>query len=388
MVFSNGYHKDILLKFEGKFIQQIAPLGEQTHNSKPQLVYYAIDGELHVVDGKFLCNVKLDNNTTTVNLEGLKEKDTNPPLEIQTVTLNDLVGLKEVKEKFKEFESLSKYFKKLLEEESAEEVGEEDIKEDYVVTKHKEMLGFSAKNKKPTVDVGSFHMVFKGNPGTGKTTVAERVHNLLKSCDLIVKKDKPTIVTKQHLVGRYVGHTEALVEKVVQESLGGVLFIDEAYMLYQDSNSGNDFGKVALDLIMDAMERYRDQLVVILAGYTDEMDKLINESNPGLKSRIKFHFEFKDYTDSELWAIFDTIVRNKGYKLEDDGWDTYDILEKYFKTITNAKEFGNARGVRNLFEDIRLAVAVRTMAEDSPSNLRMIMIKDVEKVCGIKKDEV
>ena len=230
--------------------------------------------------------------------------------------LDKLIGLEQVKE---EVRSLANFVK---------------------LQKQREKKGL----KVPTM---SLHLVFTGNPGTGKTTVARIVARIYK--DLGVLKKGHTVETdRSGLVANYVGQTATKTNAVIDSALNGVLFIDEAYALVPDDGIKQDYGQEAISTLLKRMEDDRDKLVVIVAGYNNEMKRFI-DSNPGLKSRFNRYINFPDYTSSELSDIFKMYARKNEYTLAPDA-------EKYLKTKLDSvvrhknRNFGNARFVRNVFE--------------------------------------
>ena len=199
----------------------------------------------------------------------------------------------------------------------------------------------------PTTDM-SLHMVFSGNPGTGKTTVARIMARIYHSLD-ILSKGQLVEVDRSGLVAGYVGQTALKTQKVIEKAMGGVLFIDEAYAL--NGKSENDFGQEAIDTILKAMEDHRDDLVVIVAGYTELMDKFIH-SNPGLESRFNRFLMFEDYTTEQMVAIFKMQCKKGCYVLAEG---TEELVQDFIAEESADDSFGNARGVRNLFEHILVA---------------------------------
>lgn len=199
----------------------------------------------------------------------------------------------------------------------------------------------------PTTDM-SLHMVFSGNPGTGKTTVARIMARIYHSLD-ILSKGQLVEVDRSGLVAGYVGQTALKTQKVIEKAMGGVLFIDEAYAL--NGKSENDFGQEAIDTILKAMEDHRDDLVVIVAGYTELMDRFIH-SNPGLESRFNRFLEFEDYTTEQMVAIFKMQCKKGCYVLAQG---TEELVRDFIAEESADDSFGNARGVRNLFEHILMA---------------------------------
>lgn len=190
----------------------------------------------------------------------------------------------------------------------------------------------------------SYHCVFTGNPGTGKTTVARIVAQIYKDLG-ILSKGHLVETDRAGLVGEYVGHTAVKTNNIIDSALDGVLFIDEAYSLI---GSGNDFGKEAIATLLKRMEDDRDRLVVILAGYSNEMQDFIN-TNPGLQSRFNRYIEFPDYSADELLQIFEKNIQKYDYQLDDEALAA---MEVYFQYAVDNKDanFGNGRFVRNVFE--------------------------------------
>ena len=221
-------------------------------------------------------------------------------------------------------------------------------------------------NNLPTADV-SLHMVFSGNPGTGKTMIARLMSRIYHSLG-ILSKGQLVEVDRSGLVAGYVGQTAGKTTEVIKMALGGVLFIDEAYTLINKSE--NDFGQEAVDTILKAMEDNRDDLVVIVAGYTELMEEFIH-SNPGLESRFNRFMHFPDYTIDEMMGIFDMRCGQSGYALAEDAKDELKaILEEKSKDVGG---FGNARGVRNLFEKAIAEQADRLAASDEPLTKELLM---------------
>lgn len=225
----------------------------------------------------------------------------------------------------------------------------------------------------PLMDM-SFHMVFTGNPGTGKTTVARLVSKIYKELGLL---SKGTLVEtdRSGLVAGYVGQTALKVREVVEKALGGVLFIDEAYSL--SSQTQNDFGDEAIETLVKLMEDHRDNLVVIVAGYTEEMKGFL-KSNSGLLSRFNKFFTFEDYSVEELMGILCSMAQNSGYRIDEEASHAAeDILRSMDEH--EKKSFGNARGIRNMFERMVANQANRVcmIAEPSVDDLSLIIREDV-----------
>jgi len=234
----------------------------------------------------------------------------------------------------------------------------------------------------PTAEM-SLHMVFSGNPGTGKTMIARFMARVYHSLD-ILSKGQLVEVDRSGLVAGYVGQTAIKTTKVLEKAKGGVLFIDEAYTL--TSKEGNDFGYEAVDTVLKYMEDNRDDLVVIVAGYTELMHKFI-DSNPGLQSRFNKYLQFDDYTAEEMTGIFALQCKKNCYELDEDAEAE---LREYFRMAAEeAGEFGNARGVRNVFEKILTAQANRLAEEKeiTRENLMRVTKSDV-RMAVYGKDEL
>ena len=199
----------------------------------------------------------------------------------------------------------------------------------------------------------SLHMCFTGNPGTGKTTVALRMATILHRLGH-VRKGHLVAVTRDDLVGQYIGHTAPKTREVLKRAMGGVLFIDEAYYLYRPENE-RDYGQEAIEILLQVMENHRDDLVVILAGYKDRMDTFFR-SNPGMASRIAHHIDFPDYGVDELYAISGLMLAKMGYRLAPDAEVA---LREYIARRITQPHFANARSVRNALDRARLRQASR-----------------------------
>ena len=215
----------------------------------------------------------------------------------------------------------------------------------------------------------SFHMVFLGNPGTGKTTVARLISGLYAAIG-VLSKGQLVEVDRSGLVAGYVGQTALKTQEVIQSALGGVLFIDEAYSL--SSGGENDFGREAIETLLKAMEDHRDDLVVIVAGYTGPMEKFIH-SNPGLESRFSRYFFFPDYDGNQLTEIFRIQCKKNSYTLTPEADEA--ALKMFTRLYEERDEnFGNGRDVRNCFEDMVVRQSNRVAAMESPSKDDLITV--------------
>lgn len=215
-----------------------------------------------------------------------------------------------------------------------------------LVERARKKLGLSTET--PTL-----HMSFTGNPGTGKTTVALRMASLLHRLGY-VRKGHLVSVTRDDLVGQYIGHTAPKTKEVLKKAMGGVLFIDEAYYLYKPDNE-RDYGQEAIEILLQMMENQRDDLVVILAGYADRMEKFY-QSNPGFRSRIAHHIDFPDYEDDELLSIAEAMLANQNYAFDEEGRTA---MADYIRLRRTQPHFANARSIRNALDRARLRQANR-----------------------------
>ena len=224
-----------------------------------------------------------------------------------------------------------------------------DIAALLVIDKLRGDLGLSAENP-------SLHMSFTGNPGTGKTSVATRMAKILHGLGY-VRKGHLVAVTRDDLVGQYIGHTAPKTKEVLKRAMGGVLFIDEAYYLYRPENE-RDYGQESIEILLQAMENQRDDLVVIFAGYEDRM-KTFFKSNPGLSSRVAHHLDFPDYDQAELLQIADRMLEARSYCF---GVGARDAFAEYLHRRLRQPHFANARSVRNALDRTRLRQASRLFA--------------------------
>jgi probable Rubsico expression protein CbbX len=242
----------------------------------------------------------------------------------------ELVGLKPVKNRIREIAAL------------------------LVVERARKSLGLS--HETPTL-----HMSFTGNPGTGKTTVALRMANILHRLGY-VRKGHLVSVTRDDLVGQYIGHTAPKTKDVLKRAMGGVLFIDEAYYLYRPDNE-RDYGQEAIEILLQVMENNREDLVVILAGYADRMDRFFT-SNPGFRSRIAHHIDFPDYAEGELLAIAESMLAGQNYSFDTEARK---VMADYIALRRQQPHFANARSIRNALDRARLRQANRVFtASEGP----------------------
>ena len=215
-----------------------------------------------------------------------------------------------------------------------------------LVAKAREAMGLASQQ--PTL-----HMAFAGNPGTGKTTVALRMADILARLGYI-RRGHLVSVTRDDLVGQYIGHTAPKTREVLKRAMGGVLFIDEAYYLYRPENE-KDYGQEAIEILLQVMENQRDDLVVILAGYKDRMETFFS-ANPGFRSRVAHHIDFPDYSDDELFDIAHRIAAADGYRFSAEADET---LKAYVVRRKSQPNFANGRSIRNAIDRARLRQAMR-----------------------------
>lgn len=243
-----------------------------------------------------------------------------------------------------------------------------DIAALLVIDKLRALHGLSAS-------APSLHMSFTGNPGTGKTTVAMRMAEILHRLGY-VRKGHLVAVTRDDLVGQYIGHTAPKTKEVLKKAMGGVLFIDEAYYLYRPENE-RDYGQEAIEILLQVMENQRDDLVVILAGYKDRMDTFF-QSNPGMSSRIAHHLDFPDYATGELLQIADKMVEGMHYRFGPGACEAFD---DYLQLRIAQPHFANARSVRNALDRARLRQASRLYADRN-------RVLDADELSTISADDI
>lgn len=287
-----------------------------------------------------LCKKILFNKNEKITAEDIPEYEKEKTVDEVFAELNELVGLKKVKQVLKDLVSLMEL---------------------------KSKTDGSLKIKDTNL-----HMVFLGNPGTGKTTVARLVAQILYNLKYI-KQNKLIEVSSKDLVAEYVGQTAPKTMAVVEKALGGVLFVDEAYSLASGQGQGNSYNEEAIATLIQAMENNRDNLVVIFAGYTKEMQAFLN-SNSGIVSRIGYTLEFDDYTEDELIQIFKNMLGKAGFEINEEAIEE---ARKIIREYKDSKNFGNARFVRNLYEKTVIKHASNTQGKKSKKVLKTIEKKDI-----------
>ncbi len=291
-------------------------------------------------DAKLALDMASDMNAEVDIAEVLQESQV---MEVLQQLDQELVGLKSVKTRIREIAAL------------------------LLIDRMRRGLGLAARPP-------SLHMSFTGPPGTGKTTVAMRMATILHRLSY-VRKGHLVAVTRDDLVGQYIGHTAPKTREVLKRAMGGVLFIDEAYYLYRQENE-RDYGQEAIEILLQVMENQRDDLVVILAGYKDRMDTFF-QSNPGISSRIAHHLDFPDYALDELLAIAQLMLAEQMYRFSPEALQA---IEAYLKRRMHMPRFANARSVRNALDRARLRQANRLLAKGgriSKADLMTIEAEDI-----------
>ncbi len=226
-----------------------------------------------------------------------------------------------------------------------------------------------------TSDTPTLHMSFTGNPGTGKTTVAMRMADILHRLGYI-RSNHLVTVTRDDLVGQYIGHTAPKTKEILKKAMGGVLFIDEAYYLYRPENE-RDYGQEAIEILLQVMENQREDLVVIVAGYTDRMDRFF-ASNPGFRSRVAHHIDFPDYTPDELFEIGKLMLRDQNYRFSAAADEAF---RDYIARRMEQPHFANARSIRNALDRARLRQATRLFeARGKPLTVDDLMTIEAEEI--------
>jgi len=403
IIFQNDCIEETIFRFEGSFIRQsVARVEKIPSKTRGYIAYYRLKGVVYTI-GRNDNNISEKESVDLYNDETVLEaiavssskhetftlvdktcalsNVNNITTPMKSIGIDDLIGLDKVKQTFEEFRKFGEYRRMVL--------LHPDKKDDdrlLALFNHKVNINVIEEVSKDSV---SLHMIFLGNPGTGKTTVAERIAFLLKDFNLVVTNEIPLIVVRSDLVGKYIGHTEEIVRKKIEEAMGRVLVVDEAHTLFE-TDSGNDFGRIALNELMYAMEQHRDQLVVILAGYTDEMLYMLKNANPGLASRFPWYFYFDDHSVEELWEILCQKVEKNGYRFDANNFDSIkvkalDCFTKLKKDLDGIKEggrtkylFGNGRGVRTFFQYMQIGLAVRLNSEqDNHDDLHILTMEEI-----------
>ena len=282
------------------------------------------------------------------NVVNLQEEYNNTQIQVIIDNLeSDLIGLKPVKDRIREIAAL------------------------LLVDRLRRSLGLTSSNP-------GLHMSFTGSPGTGKTTVALKMADILYKLGYI-RKGHLITVTRDDLVGQYIGHTAPKTKEVLKKAMGGVLFIDEAYYLYKPDNE-RDYGSEAIEILLQVMENQRDDLVVILAGYKDRME-VFYESNPGLASRIANHVDFPDYAPDELLQIGKMMLEEQQYRMTPEAES---VFLDYIKLRAQQPLFANARSIKNALDRARMRQANRIFETSSEvvltkSDLVTLQVSDIRQ---------
>lgn len=340
-------------------------------------VFECLGREFLVCDGEADQQEVEDFTTYTSMLKNYKKENAKFPNKVRSAIAVDEIHAGENIPKFNEKGEKEETLEELLDELN-NLIGLQVVKNDVSSLIHLQEIKRIRRERGLKEIPVSNHLVFYGNPGTGKTTVARllaRIYHVMG----ILSKGQFVEVDRSGLVAGYVGQTALKVQEVVEKSLGGVLFIDEAYALTYN-NSGNDYGQEAVDTLLKAMEDHRDDLIVIVAGYPELMAQFV-DSNPGLRSRFNKYINFEDYNVEELIRIFMVMCKDAGYK------PTNDALKYATQVFTNkyknrGKNFANAREVRNFFESATLKQADRLFTVKDPTNdqLGTLELEDVDGI--------
>src|SRR5579875_312002 len=302
----------------------------------PSMRDYSADGASHE-DQQILTSTQND----TVDIASVLEES--QVMDVLHKLNEDLVGLKAVKTRIHEIAAL------------------------LVIDRMRRSIGLTARPP-------SLHMSFTGPPGTGKTTVAMRMATILHRLNY-VRKGHLVAVTRDDLVGQYIGHTAPKTKEVLKRAMGGVLFIDEAYYLYRQENE-RDYGQEAIEILLQVMENQREDLVVILAGYKDRMETFF-QSNPGVSSRIAHHLDFPDYTLEELLVIAQLMLAEQMYRFSPEALKAF---EAYLAKRMRMPRFANARSVRNALDRARLRQANRLFARGGAISRTELMTLEAEDI--------
>ena len=319
----------------------------------------------------------MEENKLICNDEIIKELADNPYYKIKNSVINILVNCKINHEK-----DVAKVLKKEnrdIKKVSSKKTGMQELDSltglDDVKEQIKKVINYIkvSKNRK---NMPMLHMCFNGNPGTGKTTVARIVGKIFAEENILSNKEVFVEAQRSDLIGKYVGHTAPQTQGIIDKALGGVLFIDEAYSIasYIQDEGGRDYGAEAIATLLKGMEDHRDNLCVILAGYTKEMKHMLSV-NPGFESRIQFTIDFPDYSSEELYEIFKQLCKQEDYKLSSN---VKQLLIKHFDVARKEDNFSNARYVRSIFEKIKIEHANRVIIEKDNENI--IKKADLDKV--------
>ena len=273
-----------------------------------------------------------------LNIKDIPEAYNTKDLPTIMKDINELVGLSEIKEQINDLISLLKF------------------------------------NKKANIDINNFnlHMVFSGNPGTGKTTVARLLKDIFFNLGYI-KQNKLTEVTSKDLIAEYLGQTSIKTYNVVKSALGGVLFIDEAYAITAGTESGAQYGNECIATLLKLMEDYKDRLIIIFAGYKDEMKNFLT-SNPGLVSRIGYKINFPDYNLEELTQIYLNLLEKNKLKISKDALEKLKLIIKESSSYDN---FGNARYINTIFQKILIEHSKNIEYKNNKNNLYKIVLDDI-----------
>lgn len=325
----------------------------------------------------------MKSNNLICSEETIKEIADDPYYKVKNKLLNILVNCKMSQNNNVEVAMNKK--EKTKTKENSEKKGMEELEEliglDEVKQQLKKVINY-IKVSKNRENLPMLHMAFTGNPGTGKTTVARIIGKIFAEENILSDKNVFVEAQRNDLIGKYVGHTAPKTQDMIESAKGGVLFIDEAYSIasYIQDEGGRDYGAECIATLLKGMEDHRDNLCVILAGYSKEMQHMLNV-NPGFESRVQFVIEFPDYTSDELYIIFKQLCKKEKYKISPN---VKKCLIQHFDIMKNNKNFSNARYVRSLFEKVKIEQANRVVKEKDSNDL----IKCVDITSVIEKVKI
>ena len=367
-VFNNNFKLKVPMDWDTVIFTQTAEANWQIGQGKVDIYIenFKVAEKWFYIDNENLATEKKQENKKTnveptVSNEETSAETSTPelpparPLEELLEELNEYVGLKSIKYAVKEFIDYLKF------------------------QQERESKGLSGGKK------FSINAIFEGNPGTGKTTIARLMGEIFRAMG-IVEKGHVIEVDRSSLVGQYVGETAQKTDKLIQDAMGGILFIDEAYTLVKKGGSGQDFGQEAVDILLKRMEDKKGEFVVIVAGYPKEMNTFI-ESNPGLKSRFNHTFTFEDYIPDELLEIFENAIVKEEYQIEDDSKEE---LKKEFTRLYRKRDssFGNARLIMQVFEKLKIQISKRLVntkeKEKTKKILSTFVLEDIKNTLHTK----
>ena len=360
-----GYYQEIQMAYDCSIVSEgdMFSFGGKSFSSSPAKLYYSF------------FTFRFVNGSWSVDVEWYKYQHLEEPNKQNVTIALSFISEKEEAKDSNVIEKPLKYLDSLI--------GLTSVKEEIKTLNNFVRVQQLRREKGIPSSSISYHLVFTGNPGTGKTTVARIIAAIYKELG-ILKKGHLVETDRSGLVGGYVGQTAIKTNEIIDSALDGVLFIDEAYSL-ASSGSNNDFGPEAIATLLKRMEDNRDRLAVIVAGYSAEMKSFIN-SNPGLKSRFLRYIDFPDYSSEELYQIFEHIINTEGYKITEPAkTEIQKAIEE--KINKGDRDFGNGRYVRNIFEEAIKSQANRITSQGVINDDELITLTEQDISIAISKLE-